>query len=292
LRQAPREILREVVDGLRQLRRGGARTAELVAFLDPVTWDAVTKTKYLKAAFLIERINLFMMPVGPDGRFVPEPLNQMIDPFIDEAAPRWQSAEPYPDLYRRRDREVFRALARETGNIFFVCSTNPWSGKYVGQPGYRPCPWYFGGAVRTDEPNAGMIAWEPEAEGPLRDMGLRVAPAAEGFVVRDAAGAAFFPGYELHGVYNAETGVDAWTGRAGDRLRAELNRGFGLDLIQTSPRDSSERRLALPHAHPARGPKLPVLQFSPDGDVRVVFEREVLQKRYADFEIDWAAAYG
>jgi hypothetical protein len=274
------------------MRRGGARTAELIAYLDGIARDPNAQTKYLKAAFEIGGFNLFSMPRGPDRRVVPEVLNERIDPFIDDAAPRWQSAEPYPDLYRRRDREVFRVVAQETGNIFFVCSANPWSGQYVGQPGYRPCPWYFGGAVRKDKPNAGLISWAPEAEDALKDMGLRVAAEEEGFVVRDAAGAAFFPGYELHGVYSAETGANAWTGRQGDRIRAKMNRAMGLDLIQVGPRDSSERRLALPPEHPARRPKLPVLQFGPHGDVDVIFDEEALQKRYAFHGIDWAAAYG
>jgi hypothetical protein len=287
------QILRDVVDDLRSMRRNGAHANELIDHLLFVTGgNMIGSTEYLKSAFLIDGINLFFMLGDQSGYYTPEVLNRSIDPKIDKAAPRWEHAEPYPDLYRRRDREVFRALAEETGNIFYVAATNHISSRYVGQPGYRPCPWYFGGAVRTEPPNEGLIAWDPGAEAPLLEMRLRVAPAEEGFSVRDEAGAAFFPAYELAGVYDRKTGVSAWTGREGERLRAELNRGFGVDLIQTGPRDGSERRRALPPTHPAFGPRLPVLEFHPDRHVDVIFTREALQSRYAYHKIDWAAAYG
>lgn len=98
-------------------------------------------------------------------------------------------------------------------------------------------------------------------------------------------------GYRLHGVYRRASGTNAWTGRDGEKLRAELNRRLGADLIQGGPHDTWDKRLALDDADPLRGPMPPVLFFLPDGDVEVRRDARGMKLFYRYLGIDWDEYY-
>jgi hypothetical protein len=79
---------------------------------------------------------------------------------------------------------------------------------------------------------------------------------------RDGANA-----YRLHGVYDADSGETAWSGKRGEQLRAALNRRLGAELVRFGPHDDWEHRNNPQVAGPLWGPQAPTIQFNPDGEI-------------------------
>jgi hypothetical protein len=79
---------------------------------------------------------------------------------------------------------------------------------------------------------------------------------------RDGANA-----YRLHGVYDADSGETAWSGKRGEHLRAALNRRLGAELVRFGPHDDWEHRNNPEVAGPLWGPQAPTIQFNPDGEI-------------------------
>jgi hypothetical protein len=69
--------------------------------------------------------------------------------------------------------------------------------------------------------------------------------------------------YLLHGVYDADSGEPAWSGRRGEKFRATLNRRLGREMVRSGPLDDWERR---------REPRLPAIGFRPDQHIRNYLE--------------------
>jgi hypothetical protein len=65
--------------------------------------------------------------------------------------------------------------------------------------------------------------------------------------------------YQLHGVYDADSGEPAWSGRCGEKFRAAINRRLGRELVRTGPLDDWEKR---------REPRLPAIGFTHDQYIR------------------------
>jgi hypothetical protein len=65
--------------------------------------------------------------------------------------------------------------------------------------------------------------------------------------------------YQLHGVYDADSGEPAWSGRRGETFRAAINRRLCRELVRTGPLDQWEKRLE---------PRLPVIGFNPEQEIR------------------------
>lgn len=98
-------------------------------------------------------------------------------------------------------------------------------------------------------------------------------------------------GYQIHGAYKQPSGVNAWTGNEGERLRGELNRKMGAELVRSGPLDQWAQRLALPEDDPQRGPRPPVLFFLPDGTVDVRMNAKSMELLYRFLKIDWDDLY-
>jgi hypothetical protein len=65
--------------------------------------------------------------------------------------------------------------------------------------------------------------------------------------------------YRLHGVYDADSGEPAWSGRRGEKFRATINRKLGRELVRRGPIDDGE---------PPREPRLPAISFNADQEIR------------------------
>ena len=262
------------------------------------------------AFYLSGRANLEMMPKQDSGDLIPEILDQYITPQIDEARERWTNASDFPDLMRHRDRHAFREVARLTGNVFIVCAADRFAGQLIGKPGYKPCPYRMLGVSRGSTPNQGLLAADPEAKifreflnsmKPPRDyrqykealarLGLRVGGEEDGYIIRDQLGSAFYSAYYLHGVYKQENGSNAWTGVEGEKIRAELNRRMGEELILFGPHDIWDHRPSLPSTSPLKSPQPPVIFFLPSGDVEVRMDTASMELYYRYLGIDWDSLY-
>lgn len=303
----PKEIAGHIVDDLRARYLDGERVSALVRYLKRLNIGTTLMEKYLEEAFCLSReLDLAHIPTDDRGDLAEKTLG----PLINETKAVWSSAPPYPDLMRRRDRQTFRTLARLTGNVFIVKAANPYAGFYIGKEGYRPCPSRLMGAARLTAPNPGLVAADPKntrlieilrIETPhktyeqyvddLKSAGFTVGNESDGYLIRDAAKTAFYPGYYLHGVYKISNGLSAWTGHDGDRLRAELNKRMGEDLIQYGPHDGWDLRTELGGRGPIAGPQLPVIFFLPNGNADVRFEADSMARFYSLLKVDWDALY-
>ncbi len=307
----PSEVLSELVSDLRLRRSEGASVSQLVTYLQKLGLELSQINEHFRVAFCLSgRANLMMMPQKDSGELIPEVLDTYIGAKIDETLKQWINAPDYPDLMRRRDRHTFKVVARMTGNVFVVCAANRFAGQYIGKPGYKPLPVHSYGIARTTPPNQGLVAADPnepklekllkslkpsktysQYKEYLTQLGFKVGNEEDGYILRDQSGSAFYPGYYLHGVYHEENGMNAWTGDQGEKIRAELNRRMGAELVQFGPHDVWDQRLNLEPANPLRGPQLPVLFFLPDGYVEVRFDAASMERYYRYLGIDWDTLY-
>ncbi len=308
----PLEARSATIDDIRAMRAGGSRVSDIVRFLAELKLDKTEMSLHLNEAFLLEHggPNLYFLPPGTCGGFDPQAIDDAFEVAVQEARSNWASAGPYPDLMRRRDRHVFRNMARQTGNIFIVRAANRLAGRYIGRSGFRPAPVGLTAVSRLTPPNEGLLAAEPAdarstgalqaqapplSNGQFTDAGLpagfSIGSANEGYIIRDEAGNALHPCYLLHGVYDLETARNAWTAREGERLRAELNRRMGAELVVTGPYDIWAERLDLPKEDPRRAPRPPALCFLPDGNMSVCADADALEQFYRYYGVDWERLY-
>lgn len=313
------EILGELVNPLRQARLLGARAADLVARLEEMGLTSLQIADHMSAAFCLETpLNPSILEcdeydyeeANEEGVNPTEAVMSLIDDEIVEARKVWEGAPPYPDLMRRRDRNAFRELAVSEAATVVVAGANPFSGRHIGQPGTRVSPLHLFGVARLAPPNAGLVAADPD-DGRLAALlesaypggryedfvselarcGFTVTGPDEGYVLRDAGWNLLHPGYSVQGVYREEGGADLWRGAEGERMRAALNRQMGLELVRHGPHDAWDVRVRLPDDCPARGPQVPVLVFSPQGNVNVLFNVDEVAARYRFLGIAWSELY-
>jgi len=307
----PSEQLGDVVASLRARRLQGAALSELIRDLRQKGLDLHEAAEYLGAAFCLSGpLRLLLMPRDGSRELVPGHVDELFGPMVDETRSQWENAEAYPDLMRRRDRHAFRQTARRTGCVFVVRASNPFAGQHIGLPGFRPAPLCLLGVSRRTPPNAGLMAADPndprlatvleslqppqtyaDFKAELDARGFTVSDEEEGHIVRDDTGDAFYPGYYLLGVYDEETGRNAWTGDEGEKIRAELNQRMGEELVRCGPHEAWDQRLALDETSPLRGPLIPALLFLPDGNVEVKFDPDSLESYYRYLGIRWGSLY-
>lgn len=304
-------ILGETIQHLRNHRRAGTAVSRLLTDLRGQGLSVREAAEHLAAAFCLPaQANVALVPKTPSGEPDPAILDDYIARCVDAARVKWESAGPYPDLMRRRDRIAFQQVARERNIVLIVCAAHPAAARYIGEPGHKPAPGAFLGAVRTAAPNEGLLAADPAApelkrilnaaafrgeyaryRAELERQGLRVGPADDGFVIRDDTGAAFYAGYQIHGAYRSDSGANAWTGSDGENIRADLNRRCGEELVQAGPLDIFAGRLELPERDSLRAPQPPVLFFLPDGNVEVRFDARSMELYYRFLGIEWDMYY-
>ena len=225
----PLEVLGEIVDRIRAMRRQGAKASEILRYLEGLDLLGGESDTYLKEAFFLRRMTSVQM-LPPE----PEAWDRAYDPRIEATRPQWMEADPYPDLMRRRDRRTFSQVARERACVIVVQAANPHSGQFIGKEGYRPGPPYLLALSRRTAPDAGLLAADP-ADTTLMEilrsmdltyeayrrqldrLGFVVSIPENGFVVRDQEGGFFYPGYCIQGMYLLRNGRNAWTGRGARR---------------------------------------------------------------------------
>lgn len=307
----PYTVLGEIVDEIRTWRRGGERVSQIMRRLADQDMQLTEIAAYLNEAFCfgMDAPPLQLLRRDENGWPLAEKVDLVYDPAIEQARERWMNAPPYPDMLRRRDRHVFRALAIEKQLIIVVHLPPPAARTHVGKPGFRPCPANLFGVTRASAPNEGLIAADPADErlarlfGPgglalnydayaarLDALGYQIAPASEGHIVRNAAGEAFYPGYYLHGVYRGDTRTNAYKGKEGEQLRYELNSRLGDEFVQWGPHDNWDIRDDNMIA-PMRAPQPPVIFFLPDGGMENRFDADSIEGYYTYLELDWLGLY-
>jgi hypothetical protein len=87
--------------------------------------------------------------------------------------------------------------------------------------------------------------------------------------------------YVLHGVYDADSGEPVWSGRRGEKFRADLNRRLGREMVTVGPLDDWEKR---------REPRLPVIGFCHDQHIRNYLDVRSLA-RNSPASRHWARLY-
>jgi hypothetical protein len=122
----PFEIIGYFVDELCVRRAQGARASGLARFLDENGIDIMDATKYFAAAFRTRFPFSFLLLTSQEtGDLNEEGLDLIAEPLIDRARAQWASAPPYPDVASRRDREVFRAVAKRRRVNLLVQAVDP-----------------------------------------------------------------------------------------------------------------------------------------------------------------------
>ncbi len=315
------EILGQLVNLLRQARSEGDCASDLLARLEHIGLKPWQIANHISAAFCFETpLNPSILNLDIDdydyeeleeeGVDPIEALMKVIDDEIEETCEMWEGAPSYPDLMRRRDRHAFRYLAVNEVATVVVAAANPFSGRYIGQSGIRVSPLHLYDIARLGPPNAGLVAADPvdrrlvvllentipgvsyeDYVSELLRCGYTVGGSEEGYVVRDAGGKLLIPGYSVQGVYCEENGANLWHAKEGERIRADLNRRMGFELVRYGTHDTWEARLGLPKHSPAYGPQVPVLIFSPQGNVDVLFNIDDVASRYRYLGIPWSELY-
>jgi hypothetical protein len=303
----PHEIYSSIVEQMRAWRRQGDSVSKILARLWPAK-DRLDLMGHLRIAFCAESLpNFALFPHDEQGRLRPEPVDDYFGTIIDEARQRWDNAPPYPDLYRLRDRHAFRAVAAAYQARILVAATDRRAAQYVGQAGYRPCPPALWGVPRTTPPHAGLLAADP-GDARLRQLlayrhpalsyqdyrrelaanGFHILGEESGYLVRDQANQAFYPGYYLQGMYGEEKSQNLWRGPEAEQIRFELNQRMGEDLVQYGPHDLWELLL---QSGPAGRPLVPVIIFEPDGNVNVRQNVASLRAYYGYRYLPWEQLY-
>lgn len=304
------EIIGEIVDAIRSARPGGEKASSIIRRLTAAGLIEPFVANYLDAAFCLRGRgpSIALLPHNPDGSLVERIVDRDFDQLIEEFRPVWSKAGPYPDLMRRRDRHAFRAVARATDAILIVRAADRRAARYISAAGHSPAPPELPACARTTEPNRALMAADPDdprlasfiaARFPgasyddyrreLGELGFSISGPESGYVVRDAAGSVFYPGYYLLGAYGNSNHRNAWTGNDGERIRAALNRALGHDLAQWGPHDSAEARRGGRGGFD--GPCFPALFFFPDGDVKTRVDLKGVASLYRYLEIDWDRLY-
>jgi hypothetical protein len=282
------EVTGETVRELRRRRLQGARASELVTYLRGIGVGLLEASAYLEEGFSIpahiaNRLSLLQDPETKSLNLVA--VDALIEPGIAEAEAKITAPAPFPEVMRRRDRYTFRSFAQRTGNILLVRGANPASGPYIGKPGFRVRPAGMPGYSRESEPNAGLLALDPSREDRRAELlawGISAGTEEEGFILRNKFGEAFYDGYCLHGVYNGANGRNTWTGRDGERWRAELNQESGEELIQFGPVDTWVGRT---------GPRPPVIAYHPSGRISNLLDITQMKGYYKQAGINWSDLY-
>jgi hypothetical protein len=121
----PSEIFGEIVQDLRERRLAGASISQLVEHFHSQGMSLFAINQHFREAFGISHTaNLNMLPKDEHGLPQAEMLDEMIAAQVDANLEQWKSAPPYPDLWRRRDRDAFRQVAKRTGNVIVVCAVD------------------------------------------------------------------------------------------------------------------------------------------------------------------------
>jgi len=206
--------------------------------------------------------------------------------------------DPHERGMRAFDDFVLSQKAEDDGLIIMVRNSNEEATQWIGREGYRPKPMDLKAKTARHGPFAGLAVADPgdartramaESYGgydgfvaSLESKGYTVGSAEEGYVVRDAAGNAFYSDYDLHGVYHAADGSQA----DHESVRSDLNAEFGNDAVQHGPHDNWPERGAA-ESGPNRGPQPPVTAYLPDGSSVHLETVDEMRSFYDAHGIDW-----
>ncbi len=308
----PLEIVGELVNRLREERQNGATASKLVHFLDQENVSSNVLNEYFEIAFNIKsEVSLLTLRKRDRDvyRYVYKDyaIDRYFNPLIDAAKEQWISATHYPDLMNRLHREIFRGFAKEHECYLIVRASNPFSGAYVGKPGYRPAPSSLIAVSRVSEPNPGLMAADPNDERlqcilqdshpaisydqyikKLSHYGFVVGEEDEGYVIRDKNGVMLYPTYYIHGIYQKDNGNNIWFYPEGEKFRHELNTRFGEELVQLGAHNVWERINDASVGVFAR-PQLPAICFQPSasGSATIAMDEKELSEIYNYWGLKW-----
>ena len=300
------EIVGQVVAQLRARRRQGTAIEEILSWLHSLGLKAQDVAEYLGGAFFIGRASQAVLAIEDPtwSGDLKESMYLVLETAISCTEPVWAHA-PVVSLMRRRDRYVFREFARRHDCLVIVAAARRACARYIGKAGFRPSPPELIGVATHSEPQVGLIGADPRSEdlhavlatmktnyqdlvAEMEARGFRVC-AKEHYIFRDEAGRAFYDGYYLQGVYCGRKNL--WSGDAGERLRAELNRDLGEDLVQSGPQDCWDFRIDGSRAGGRGGPQLPAIAYFPDGQVLNLMNLNDLKSLYEELLIPWEQSY-
>jgi len=204
---------------------------------------------------------------------------------------------------RPRDDMVFKDVAAE-GKVILVRNSNEHAVEYIGKKGYKAKPMKMKAKTRKEGPNAGLAAADPNDER-LVDMlksdkktykqfveemdsrGYGVASKEDGFVIfNKETGEKYYSDYDLHGVYDINTGKSAYS----SSFKDELNKKFGDEVVQHGPHDEWPDRNKK-EAGVNRGPQPPVTAYLPDGTTVHLQTIDDMKKFYKELNINWEKIY-
>ncbi len=206
---------------------------------------------------------------------------------------------------RLSDDLVFRKLARKKKLIIIVRDSNPDALDYIGKKGYKPKPETLKAKTARSGKYKGLAVADPSdprlqeylktknmtydqyVNTELKGKGYRVDPPEKGYVVRDGQGNAFYSDYDLHGVYDAKTGQNAYS----ESLRNELNKDMGGEMIQHGPHDEWPKRNDKNEAGPNYGPQPPCTAYGPDGSTYRLETFDDMRAFYEQHNINWRSLY-
>jgi hypothetical protein len=204
---------------------------------------------------------------------------------------------------RPRDDIVFKEVAAE-GKVILVRNSNEHAVEYIGKKGYKAKPMKMKAKTRTQGKNAGLAAADPNDKR-LVDMlksdkktykqfveemdsrGYGVASKEDGFVIfNKETGEKYYSDYDLHGVYDINTGKSAYS----SSFKDELNKKFGDEVVQHGPHDEWPDRNKK-EAGINRGPQPPVTAYLPDGTTVHLETIDDMKKFYKELNINWEKIY-
>jgi hypothetical protein len=303
-------LLGHVVRQLRDMAEAGCAPNAILEYLRARCGENERlQYAYLEAAFFPQiPAAPFTFVVPPFGSLAPA-AEGSVSKLISQHRAVW-SAQRFPELMRIRDYFAFLEFSRDQQVILTVCTANPFSGRYIGQPGFRPYAGTLFVVSNDTDPDRGLVSADPndarlinalaryapalsyeEYVMRLEQLGYRVRPPGERYLVEDAGGHALFEGYRLHGAYDVDSGSPAWTAKRGERLRAALNRRLGGELVHFGPHDQWQHRNDLAIAGPLSGPRLPAIAFHPDGEIDPILTIRDMGWGITQIEQHWKRLY-
>jgi hypothetical protein len=300
------QMLGFMLKALRDMAIQGTSAKHMLDYLRQRAFDdTYMPFQYMGAAF--KQRNFFLY-ANPSSGFTEE-TERLWRERILLRRPEWET-ERLPELMRLRDYYSFLQFAEEQQAVVIVCGCNPASGQWIGRPGVRCYDGLLPIPSRWTAPNQGLLAADP-ADQRLQDIlnafdkplsyaayveqlahaGLQVMNETTGYVVQDAMGNRLHDSYRLHGVYDAKSSEPRWTQKAGEQLRAALNRHLGSELVRWGPHDDWVFRNEKGVAGPWYGPHVPAIAFYPDQTLKNILETDALAAIFYLHRERWTELY-
>lgn len=187
----------------------------------------------------------------------------------------------------REDVDALRELARKQNLLIMVMAPNPASLPYSLRKGFaakpselKPCKSGRSGLALglvqcPPELFASVEEWR-ETKATLASLGYEILGEEYEYLVRRKDGKLFYSDYDLLGLYNASTGLRAYS----EWMRQTINARLGRRLVRHGPLDEYEQRAQIQV-------KFPVIAIHENGGTTEVNSESELRKIYRDYGLTW-----